>query len=163
MRPRWPDEVSRPLKEKLNAREPGLSRGLCRPSSHIAGDAMTLRSPVAGLVAPVTVAEIELADPATVTHISVADAGHGDARQALVLVRLHTQPLATIVVDAPGGMVDAESCAAAARAAVGTVPDANLGPGVPPPSKRLQPRPSPPGHVVSRRLCRLGRQRPQSR
>ena len=129
MRPRWPDE------ERLNAREPGLSRGLCRPSSHIAGDAMTLRSPVAGLVAPVTVAEIELGDPATVTHISVADADHGDVRQALVLVRLHTQPVATIVVDAPGGMVDAESCAAAARAAVGTVPDANLGPGVPPPQQ----------------------------
>jgi GT2 family glycosyltransferase len=129
MRPRWPDE------ERLNAREPGLSRGLRRPSSHIAGDAMTVRSPVAGLVAPVTVAQIELGDPPTVTHISVADADHGDARQALVLVRLHTQPVATIVVDAPGGMVDAESCAAAARAAVGTVPDANLGPGVPPPQQ----------------------------
>jgi GT2 family glycosyltransferase len=91
---------------------------------------MTLRSPVAGLVAPVTVAEIELADPVTVTHISVANADRGDARQALVLVRLYNQPVATIVVDAPGGMVDAESCAAAAWAAVGPGLDANLGPGV---------------------------------
>ena len=91
---------------------------------------MTLRSPVAGLVAPVTVAEIELANPVTVTHISVPDADHGGAQQALVLVRLHAQPVATIVVDAPGGMVDAESCAAAAWAAVGTAPDANPGPGI---------------------------------
>jgi GT2 family glycosyltransferase len=89
---------------------------------------MTLRSPVAGLIAPVTVAEIELADPVTVTPISVAHADDGGARQALVLVRLHTQPMATIVVDAPGGMVDAESCAAAAWAAVGTAPDTNPGP-----------------------------------
>lgn len=91
---------------------------------------MTLRSPVAGLVAPVTVAEIELADPVTVTHISVADADDGGVRQALVLVRFHTQPVATIVVDAPGGMVAAESCAAAAWAVLGTDPDARLGPRV---------------------------------
>ena len=58
-------------------------------------------------------------------HISVADADHGGARQALVLVRLHAQPVATIVVDAPGGMVDAESCATAAWAALGMAPDAS--------------------------------------
>ena len=90
---------------------------------------MTLLSPVAGLLAPVTVAEIELADPVTVNHISVANADHGGARQALVLVRLHAQPVATIVVDAPGGVVDGESCAAAAWAALGTAPAASLQPG----------------------------------
>ena len=50
-------------------------------------------------------------------------------RQALVLVRLNTQPVTTIVVDAPGGVVDAESCAAAAWAALGTAPVVSPGPG----------------------------------
>jgi GT2 family glycosyltransferase len=104
---------------------------------------MTLRSPVAGLTAPVTVAEIELADPVTVTYISVADADHDGAWRALVLVRLHAQPVATIVVDAPGGRVDAESCAAAAWAAVGTDPEANLGLETSPPRA-----PTPPVTVV---------------
>jgi GT2 family glycosyltransferase len=73
-----------------------------------------------GLAAPASVAEIELAEPVTVTHMSVADAGEDGeaARQALVLVRLHAQPLATIVVDARGGIVDSASCASAAWAAL---------------------------------------------
>jgi hypothetical protein len=90
---------------------------------------MTLHSPATGLIAPVTVAEIELADPVSVNHISVAEGDHDCTRQALVLVRLHSRPLTTIVVDAPGGVVDAESCAAAAWAALGTIPVASSRPG----------------------------------
>jgi O-antigen biosynthesis protein len=64
---------------------------------------------LAGLVAPVTVAEIELEEPVTVTHVSVA--GPCDhVPQALVLVRLQGVPIGTIVVDAPGGHVKAASC-----------------------------------------------------
>lgn len=82
---------------------------------------MTTYSSMAGMVAPVTVAEIELEEPATVTHISVAAPDEDDRTpQALVLVRLHTVPVGTIVVDAPGGMVDAGSCAEAAWASLGT-------------------------------------------
>lgn len=68
---------------------------------------------VSGLPAPATVAQIELADPVTVTHISVADFGpgsEGNIAPALVLVRLHGQPIGTVLVDAPGGKVDEASC-----------------------------------------------------
>jgi GT2 family glycosyltransferase len=80
------------------------------------------------LAAPVTVAEIELAEPVTVTHLSVADAGQDGegTRQALVLVRLHTQPVGTIVVDAPGGVVDPASCALAVWASLGPALAAHL-------------------------------------
>ena len=82
---------------------------------------MTVASPLAGLVAPVTVAEIELDEPATVTHLSMAAPGeNGCTPQALVLVRLHAVPMGTIVVDAPAGEVDATSCAEAAWASLGT-------------------------------------------
>jgi glycosyltransferase involved in cell wall biosynthesis len=82
-------------------------------------------SPMAALAAPVTVAEIDLQEPAIVTYLSVAARGEtGREPQALVLVRLHAIPVGTIVVDAPAGQVDAASCAAEARAALGT-------PGVP--------------------------------
>lgn len=76
---------------------------------------------LAELVAPVTVAEIELTEPATVTYVSVATPIE-DSRtpQALVLVRLHARPVGTIVVDAPAGMVNASSCAEAAWASLGT-------------------------------------------
>jgi hypothetical protein len=75
---------------------------------------VTAASPLAGLVAPVTVAEIELDAPATVTHVSMAAPGENDgAPRALVLVRLHAVPMGTIVVDAPAGEVDATSCAEA--------------------------------------------------
>jgi glycosyltransferase involved in cell wall biosynthesis len=76
---------------------------------------------MAELTAPATVAEVELREPATVTHLSVA-AGGGNGRepQALVLVRLHDVPIGTIVVSAPAGKVDAASCAAAAWASLGT-------------------------------------------
>ena len=108
-------------------REPALSGwiGHSRGRAERRRETVTLPSPTAGLVAPVTVAEIELANPVTVTHISVADADPDSLRQALVLVRLNTQPMATIVIDAPGGVVDADSCAAAARAALETVPAAS--------------------------------------
>ncbi len=79
------------------------------------------------LTAPVTVAEIELAGPAAVSYISIAQAESDEVRQALVLVRMAGRPLTTITVDAPGGRVDAESCAAqahAALAAMGEIPDA---------------------------------------
>jgi hypothetical protein len=70
---------------------------------------------MAELVAPVTVAEIELAEPVTVTHLSVAPPrADGHVPQALVLVRLHAQPVGTVVVDARAGKVDAVSCAEAA-------------------------------------------------
>lgn len=84
-----------------------------------------MRSSTAPLVAPVTVAEIELADPPGVTYLSVAQADHDEIRQALVLVRLRTQPLMTIVVEAAGGFIDAESCTAAAWAALRSAPPAS--------------------------------------
>lgn len=70
------------------------------------------------LTAPVTVAEFELTTPDAVRHISIAEAEPDEVRQALVLVRMAGRPLTTITVDAPGGRVDAESCAAQARAAL---------------------------------------------
>lgn len=76
---------------------------------------------MAGLVAPVTVAEIELDEPVTVTHRSVATAGeNGRVPLALVLVRLHGVPAGTIVVEAPAGEVDTTSCAEAAWSCFGT-------------------------------------------
>ena len=70
----------------------------------------------ARLTAPVTVAEIELADTPSVNHISVAKSDYDEIRQALVLVRLHAQPLTTIIVETRGGIVDVETCATAAWA-----------------------------------------------
>ena len=76
-------------------------------------------SSVSGLAAPATVAQIELSDPVTVTHISVADFGPDSElwpdgeysiAPALVLVRLHGQPIGTVLVDAPGGRVDESTC-----------------------------------------------------
>lgn len=76
---------------------------------------MGVSAPLAELVAPVTVAEIELDEPVTVTHRSVATPGeNGRAPLALVLVRLHAIPVGTVVVQAPAGEVDATSCAEAA-------------------------------------------------
>ena len=76
---------------------------------------------MAELVAPVTVAEIELTEPATVTHMSIAaPTEYGRTPQALVLVRLHAVPVGTIVVAAPAGTVDASSCTEAAWASLGT-------------------------------------------
>jgi GT2 family glycosyltransferase len=69
---------------------------------------------VSGLAAPATVAQIELSDPVTVTHISVADFGldsDDNIAPAVVLVRLHGQPIGTVLVDAPGGRVEMSSCA----------------------------------------------------
>jgi GT2 family glycosyltransferase len=92
-------------------------------------------SSMAELVAPVTVAEIELEEPVTVTHISVAAAGEDDGT-AFVLVRLHAVPVGTVVVSAPAGKVDAGSCAEAAWASLGTSLRAHLAaddcPGGPP-------------------------------
>src|ERR1022692_2686942 len=95
----------------------------------VPGDGVTEGPLTAGMVAPITVAEIELAQPVTVTYVSVADVGpDGDqTRQALVLVRLHSHPVGVIVVDAPGGLVDAQSCAEAARESLGAVPEAHVG------------------------------------
>src|ERR1700744_169002 len=85
------------------------------------GDGMAQITSVSGLAAPATVAQIELSDPVTVTHISVADFGPDSNSRpdgefwpdgeysiapALVLVRLHGQPIGTVLVDAPGGKVD---------------------------------------------------------
>ncbi len=82
-------------------------------------------SSVSGLAAPATVAQIELSDPVTVTHISVADFGPDSNSRpdgefcpdgqysiapALVLVRLHGQPIGTVLVDAPGGKADESTC-----------------------------------------------------
>src|SRR5271166_3922923 len=96
-------------------------------------------SPTAGLVAPVTVAQIELGEPARVEYISIADANCDEVRQALVLVRLHNRPLATVVVDAIGGLVDIESCAAKAWASLPMLP-----PGIPLPTSSPD-EPVPPG------------------
>lgn len=80
-----------------------------------------MASSMAELAAPVTVAEIELTEPATVTHMSVAVPGEdGRVCQALVLVRLHAVPMGTIVLDVPAGTVDASSCADAAWALLDT-------------------------------------------
>lgn len=63
-------------------------------------------SAMADLVAPVTVAEIELQEPAIVTHLSVAPPGGSNSEpRALVLVRLRGVPVGTIVVEAPAGKV----------------------------------------------------------
>jgi len=78
-------------------------------------------SATAGLVAPVTVAEIELARPASINYVSIPEANRGEIRHALVLVRLHGRPRMTIVTDARAGLLDAESCAAQAWAALRTV------------------------------------------
>ena len=70
-------------------------------------------SSVSGLAAPATVAQIELSDPVTVTHISIADFGpnsEGTIAPALVLARLHGQPIGTVLVEAAGGKVDESSC-----------------------------------------------------
>jgi O-antigen biosynthesis protein len=70
-------------------------------------------SSVSGLAAPATVAQIELSDPVTVTHISVADFGPDSEETiapALVLARLHGQPIGTVLVEAAGGKVDESSC-----------------------------------------------------
>jgi glycosyltransferase involved in cell wall biosynthesis len=72
---------------------------------------VTAHLSLAGLVAPVTVAEIELEEPVTVTYVSVAEPPRDRVPQALVLVRLHATPIGTVVVDAPGGRIDAKSCA----------------------------------------------------
>jgi GT2 family glycosyltransferase len=79
-------------------------------------------SSVSGLAAPATVAQIELSDPVTVTQISVADFGPDDdsIAPALVLVRLHGQPIGTVLVDAPGGKVDESSCLKVAWASLET-------------------------------------------
>lgn len=88
---------------------------------------MTAPTAMGELAAPVTVAEIELAEPVTVRHLSVAvPRADGHVPQALVLVRLHAAPLGTIVVDAPGGEVDATSCAEAARKSLETSLQAHL-------------------------------------
>src|SRR5262245_51264044 len=84
-------------------------------------ETVTLLSSLAELRAPLTVAEIELEEPATVTNISVASPNEdGHTAQAVVLVRLHTIPVGIIVVDAPAGIVDATSCAEAAWVSLGT-------------------------------------------
>lgn len=76
---------------------------------------------MAELVAPVTVAEIELTEPTAVTHMSIAAPNeYGRTPQALVLVRLHAVPMGTIVVAAPAGTIDASSCIEAAWASLGT-------------------------------------------
>ncbi|PWT75026.1 MAG: glycosyl transferase family 2 [Chloroflexi bacterium] len=80
------------------------------------------------LKAPVTVAEIELSEPATVTNISAGDMSGpgGDFYQALVLVRLHSKPLGTILIDVRGGIVDTDSCAEAAWSSMGSAIRAHL-------------------------------------
>lgn len=79
------------------------------------------------LVAPMTVAEIELTESRTVNYISIAEADHGEVRKALVLVRMRGRPMTTIIVDAPAGRIEIESCTAQARTALdGT--DASLWP-----------------------------------
>lgn len=76
---------------------------------------------MAELVAPVTVAEIELTEPTAVTHMSIAAPNeYGRTPQSLVLVRLHAVPMGTIVVAAPAGTIDASSCIEAAWASLGT-------------------------------------------
>jgi glycosyltransferase involved in cell wall biosynthesis len=72
-----------------------------------------------GLTAPVTVAEIDLADPAVIGTPAAAYAdrdpevteSYGSCRSALVLARLHAMPVGTLLVDAPGGQVDPGECA----------------------------------------------------
>lgn len=93
-----------------------------------AGDAKRRGAPLPlKLTAPVTVAEIELTNPGAVRYISLAEAEPDEARQALVLVRMGGRPLTTIAVDAPGGRVEAESCAAQAHAALAASGDLPAG------------------------------------
>jgi GT2 family glycosyltransferase len=77
------------------------------------------RTPAATELTPLLVAEIELSEPPTITYPAgtrqdgIGPAG-GAAEQALVLARLHTTPIGTLVSDAPGGVLDTASCASAA-------------------------------------------------
>ena len=102
---------------------------------------MTAHLSLAGLVAPVTVAEIELAEPATVTYVSVATPPCDRVPQALVLVRLDATPIGTVVVDAPGGRVDVTSCAKEAWALLDDARDHLDRDGLPP-----RPMTRPPAH-----------------
>src|SRR5262249_57332020 len=52
--------------------------------------------------------------------------GGGAGERALVLVRLHTAPIGTLVTDAPGGVLDATSCARAAWASLAAQLGAHL-------------------------------------
>ena len=127
-----------------------VNPGSTGPLKRHTGDRVIERLPMAGLVAPATVAEIELAQPVTVTYLSIANAEtDGRTLQALVLMRLHSQPVGVIVVNAPGGMVDARSCAEAAWMSLGAVPGEFHGTG---PHYKLQaeavPAPTPPVTVV---------------
>jgi GT2 family glycosyltransferase len=60
------------------------------------------------------VAEIELSEPPVLSCPAGSGAAGGRAQHALVLVRLHTAPIGTLVTDAPGGVLDPASCAEAA-------------------------------------------------
>ena len=92
---------------------------VARPNADVLGDAERSGAHSSyTLEAPVTVAEIELTDPGAVSYVSVAEADRDEVRQALVLVRMEGRPLTTIVVEAPAGLVNTESCAAQARAAL---------------------------------------------
>ena len=102
---------------------------------------MTSAPAMAELAAPVTVAEIELGEPVAVRHLSVAvPCEDGHVPQALVLVRLHAVPIGTIVVDAPGGEVDATSCAEAAWKSLETSLQAHLDSDCGPATRPIEPR-----------------------
>lgn len=85
------------------------------------GETVVTVWPMAELAALVTVAEIELEELAAITHLSVAaPAEDGSAMREHVLVCLHAVTEGTVVVDAPGGKMDAPSCADAAWASLRT-------------------------------------------
>src|SRR5215469_9281595 len=67
----------------------------------------------AGLTAPVTVAELELADPVSVAEPADCYPDNDvdtPAAAALVLVRLHGQPIGSILVETVDGKVDTARC-----------------------------------------------------
>jgi GT2 family glycosyltransferase len=106
------DACSHPLRANS-----GEVRTRCRLGT---GAAVTFLRSLADLVPPVTVAEIELAEPVTVRYQSVAASDESvHVPRAFVLARLHGIPAGVIVVDAPGGEVAASSCARVAWESLG--------------------------------------------
>lgn len=86
------------------------------------------------LTAPITVAEVDLAEPTAVT-VPAASYATGDtemtskacdAQLAMVLVRLHAKPIGTILVAAPAGQVDATECSRRAWEELGPAVSAHL-------------------------------------
>ncbi|MGH3301309.1 MAG: glycosyltransferase family 2 protein [Streptosporangiaceae bacterium] len=91
----------------------------------------------AGLTAPITVAELELAEPVSVTEPVARYADDegcpAPAAAALVLVRVHGRPMGSVLVETVDGRVDPQRCAEQAWASLRPAIVSHLGAdGLPP-------------------------------